>query len=104
VQRRFVRATGLPLAVIRQIERARYATTLLQGGVPILETAARAGYADQAHLTRALRHYIGQTPARLLRPDRDESMSLLFKTAPPPDGTIGDEPAVAAGGRAVPGM
>lgn len=100
VQRRFVRATGLPQAAIRQIERARYATTLLQEGIPILETAARAGYADQAHLTRALRHFIGQTPARLLGADRPESMSFLFKTAPLPDVTMRREPAVAPGGRA----
>jgi hypothetical protein len=100
VQHRFMRATGLRQGAIRQIERARYATTLLQEGVPILETAVRAGYADQAHLTRSLKHYVGQTPARLLRADRPESTSFLFKTGPPPDVTIRDESAVAPGGHA----
>ena len=98
VQHRFVRATGLSQGAIRQIERARYATTLLQQGVPILETAVRAGYADQAHLTRSLKRFIGQTPARLLRPDHPASTSFLFKTDPPPDVTMRDESAVVARG------
>ncbi len=85
VQHRFVRATGLSLGTIRQIERARRATLLLQQGVPIIETALRAGYADQAHLTRSLRRFIGQTPSRLLDPDRAAPTSLLFKTAEVPD-------------------
>lgn len=100
LQRHFVRATGLPHGGIRQIERARHAATLLLGGLPILETAARAGYADQAHLTRALKRFIGQTPARLLGPDRDDAMSLLFKTADQPDAMLDAEPVSAHGGRA----
>ena len=94
VQHRFVRATSLTQGAVRQIERARYATTLLQQGVPILETTARAGYADQAHLTRSLKHFIGQTPARLLRPDHPASTSFLFKTDPQPDDTMRHESAV----------
>jgi Helix-turn-helix domain len=97
VQHRFVRATGLPQRAVRQIERARYATILLQDGLPILETAVRAGYADQAHLTRSLKRFIGQTPAQLARPDNPVSTSFLFKTAQPPDVTIRDEPAVNPG-------
>ena len=96
VQHRFVRATGLSQGTIRQIERARYATTLLQDGVPILETVVRAGYADQAHLTRSLKHFIGQTPARLLRPDHSASTSLLFKTDPPLGVTMPHESAASA--------
>jgi AraC-like DNA-binding protein len=69
VQRRFVRATGLTQGVIRQIARAERAVELLEQGTPILETVARAGYADQAHLTRALRRFIGQTPAQIAATD-----------------------------------
>jgi AraC-like DNA-binding protein len=67
IQRRFLRATGLSRSAIRQIERARQAVTLLEQGVPILETVSQAGYADQPHLTRALKRLMGQTPAQVAR-------------------------------------
>jgi AraC-like DNA-binding protein len=79
-QRHFVQATGVTHAGIRQIERARYATRLLQQGVPILDAVYDAGYFDQAHLTRSLRYYIGQTPAGIGR--GDEQLSFLYKTSP----------------------
>jgi len=82
IQRRFLRATGLTQGSIRQIERARYATTLLQQGVSILDTVAQAGYADQAHLTRSLKHFSGKTPVQIIQKTDPEQMSLLFKTAP----------------------
>ena len=82
VQRRFLRATGLTHGSIRQIERARYATTLLQQGVSIPDTVEQAGYADQPHLTRSLKRLIGKTPAQIIRKTEPEQMSLLFKTAP----------------------
>jgi hypothetical protein len=80
VQRRFLQATGLTQGSIRQIERARYATMLLQGGVSILDTVDLTGYADQAHLTRALKYLIGKTPTQIIRKSEPEQMSLLFKT------------------------
>jgi AraC-like DNA-binding protein len=80
IQRRFLRATGLTQGSIRQIERARYATTLLQQGVSIPDTVAQAGYADQPHLTRSLRHFIGKTPAEIIRKTSPEQLSLLFRT------------------------
>jgi hypothetical protein len=67
VQRRFLHATGLTYQSIRQIERARQAMTLLQQGVPILDTVDQLGYFDQSHLTNALKRYIGHTPAQRLR-------------------------------------
>jgi hypothetical protein len=80
VQRRFVQATGLTQGSIRKIKRARQATLLLQQGVPILDTVERAGYSDQAHLTRALKHLIGKTPAQIINKSEPEQLSLLFKT------------------------
>jgi AraC-like DNA-binding protein len=65
VQRRFLRTTGLTQGTISQIERARYAVSLLRQGHSILDTVALAGYADQPHLTRALKRLIGQTPVQL---------------------------------------
>ena len=82
IQRRVLQATGLTQGSIRQIERARYATTLLHGGVSIFDTVQKAGYADQAHMTRALKHFIGKTPAQIINKSEPEQMSLLFKTEP----------------------
>ena len=38
--------------------------------------AHQAGYYDQAHLTRSLKRWIGQTPARVGRPD--QQLSFLY--------------------------
>ncbi len=78
VQRHFRRTTGLTHGQFRQIERARYATTLLRDGASILDTVHEAGYFDQAHLTRSLKVLIGETPASVIR--RDEQLSFLYKT------------------------
>jgi len=78
LQRHFLRATGLPFGAVRRIERARCATILLREGMPILDVVQQAGYYDQAHLTRSLRHYIGQTPAAISR--GAEQLSFLYKT------------------------
>ena len=77
-QRHFLQATGVPFSTHRQIERARHAARLLQQGTSILDTVYEAGYFDQAHLTRSLRHLIGQTPARMLR--KEEQLSFLYNT------------------------
>jgi hypothetical protein len=82
IQRHFVQATGLTHGMVRQIERARYATILLQQGVSISDTVDLAGYTDQPHLTRSLKQLVGKTPAQIIRKDEPEQMSLLFKTAP----------------------
>lgn len=79
VQRRFLRATGLTRGALSQIDRARHATGLLQQGVSILDTVDQAGYADQPHLTRSLKHFIGLTPAQLLRNRAPEQLSFLSK-------------------------
>jgi hypothetical protein len=65
VQRRFRQATGLTQGTVRQIDRARHAMALLQRGVPILDVVHEAGYYDQPHLTRALKRWLGQTPAQI---------------------------------------
>ena len=66
LQRRFLHVTGLTYKAIQQIERARHALALLQSGIPIPETAFRAGYFDQPHLTRSLKLFAGQTPAQIV--------------------------------------
>ena len=66
IQRRLLHATGLSLRTLRQIERARHALALLEGGASILDTIGLAGYFDQPHLTRSLKHFIGRTPAQIV--------------------------------------
>ena len=65
IQYRFLRSTGLSQRTIRQIERARYAAILLKQGMSILDTVYEAGYSDQPHLTRSLKHFIGYTPSEV---------------------------------------
>lgn len=67
LQYRFVRATGLTHKTIQQIERARRVVSLLERGTPIIDTAFTLGYCDQAHLTNALKRFIGRTPAQIAR-------------------------------------
>ncbi len=85
-QRHILKATGLTQAVIRQIERARYATRLLKECVPILDAVHAAGYFDQAHLTRSLRRFTGLTPAHLVQ--GNEQLSFLYKTDLPGRATM----------------
>ncbi|MBZ0292341.1 MAG: helix-turn-helix domain-containing protein [Anaerolineae bacterium] len=80
VQRRFAQATGMTQSTLHQIQRARRALALLKQGVPILDVVHEAGYADQPHLTRSLKHLIGQTPAQIISEQRTTRLSLLFKT------------------------
>ena len=77
-QRHFLRSTGVTYATFRQIERARYATSLLREGVSILDVVCSVGYFDQAHLTRSLGRFIGETPARIIQ--RQKQLSFLYKT------------------------
>jgi AraC-like DNA-binding protein len=65
VERRVARATGLTRGTIRQIHRAERAVELLGRGVPPLEVARQAGYADQPHMTRWLKRLVGQTPSQI---------------------------------------
>ena len=67
------RSTGLTRRAIGQIERALRAVELVRQGAPLREVAQGAGYADQAHLTRALKRFVGITPRQVL---------LSFKTSP----------------------
>jgi AraC-like DNA-binding protein len=65
VERRVLRATGLTQGAIGQIRRAERAVGLLGRGMSPLEAAGQAGYADQPHLTRSLKRFVGQTPSQV---------------------------------------
>jgi AraC-like DNA-binding protein len=77
-QRHFLRSTGVTYATFRQIERARHATILLREGVSILDVVSHLGYFDQAHLTRSLRRFIGETPTKITQGQKQ--LSFLYKT------------------------
>jgi len=72
VQYRFLQATGLTHRTVQQIERAQHAMTLLRQGASIPDTVYQAGYFDQPHLTRALKRFVGQTPAQIARMSKPE--------------------------------
>jgi hypothetical protein len=80
IQRRFIAATGLTRAAIRQIERARQAAVMLQEGTPVAEVVHELGYFDQPHLARSLTRFVGRTATQLSAPDPAEPLSLLYKT------------------------
>lgn len=77
-QRHFLRTTGLTRAAIRQIKRAREATMLLRDGVSPCDVSHDLGYFDQAHLTRSLTRFVGQTPSQVAR--AEGQLSFLYKT------------------------
>lgn len=63
--RAFVKTTGLtPQAYARQA-RARLARRLIRAGMELAQAASAAGFADQAHMTRALVDQYAATPGRL---------------------------------------
>jgi Helix-turn-helix domain len=65
LQRRVARATGLTRRTIRQIARAEAALDALGRGVSPADAVLAFGYADQAHLIRSVRRFMGQTPAQV---------------------------------------
>ncbi|WP_250004163.1 helix-turn-helix domain-containing protein [Actinoplanes sp. M2I2] len=65
VERRFRAATGLAQGTVRQIERARRASTLLARGDQVADVVTGLDYFDEPHLARALRRYVGRTAAQL---------------------------------------
>ena len=80
MQRRVRRATGLTQSAIRQIERAHDAVDALGQGIAHSDVALELGYADQPHLTRSLRRFIGQTPAQVAHTGRHWSASSPLRS------------------------
>lgn len=80
LQRRFLNATGMSHTDARLIERARNATILLQQGQSFHDVVYEAGYFDQSHLIRGLKHFIGWTPAQLKDRNQSRPLSFLYNT------------------------
>lgn len=70
LQRRVARTTGRSPGDWLRLARVRRAALLLQGPLPLAEVALVCGYADQSHMTNAMRRFLGLSPDRLrARPD-----------------------------------
>lgn len=68
----FRQSTGVPQSFVHQITRARRAVELLQQGYSPLDTAFDLGYADQPHLSRSLKRFVGLTPREIQSPNTSE--------------------------------
>ncbi|MFK0121368.1 helix-turn-helix domain-containing protein [Streptomyces sp. NPDC090994] len=66
LHRRSLAAFGYGPKTLARVLRLRRALALARTGVPLAETAARTGYADQAHLARDVRELTGLPPTELL--------------------------------------
>lgn len=63
----FEKTMGLPPHAYLEGVRIRKACALLDRGETIAATALSAGYADQSHLTKRFRRFLGITPRQYLR-------------------------------------
>lgn len=67
LQRRMLAASGYPPKTLHRILRfQRLLALAARGDAPLSTLALRAGYADQAHMTRELRDLSGRPPTSLL--------------------------------------
>jgi AraC-like DNA-binding protein len=69
VQRQFRRITGMTPHYYAQALRARQAAIMLRQGHPPVTVAHELGYADQFHMTHALKKFVGKTPREIMQED-----------------------------------
>jgi AraC-like DNA-binding protein len=84
VERRIKAWAGLPMRRLRRMQRSEESffqarDAVLNGSVSWAELAARAGYADQAHLCRETREITGHTPAELARVSDDDESYWIYR-------------------------
>ena len=65
MERRFREYVGVPPKAVGQIARLQRALYLQDSGVPLAQVATRAGFHDQAHLTRGIKAMTGLSPRPL---------------------------------------
>lgn len=73
LQRHFLKTTGLTHNYLQQIYRANEAVALIKGGKSLPQVALEAGYADQPHMTRWLKHIIGSSPGDIAKQGKEPS-------------------------------
>ncbi|MGW1892925.1 helix-turn-helix domain-containing protein [Streptomyces sp. NPDC002004] len=66
LHRRSLAAFGYGPKILARVLRLQRALALARSGVPLAETAARAGFADQAHLARDVRELAGAPVTELI--------------------------------------
>lgn len=75
LQRLVGAGSGRPPAYWLALARLRRTALRLEPGRPLADLAAAQGYADQAHMSRAFRHWLGMTPTALRQ--SPERLALL---------------------------
>jgi AraC-like DNA-binding protein len=65
--RAFQKEVGLPPHVYLENVRVNRARDLLLRGLPITDVSAAVGYADQSHLTKRFKRFLGMTPGQVAR-------------------------------------
>ena len=76
LQRLVLRETGRSPVYWLQLARVRRAGRAVFGTKPLAEIAFEHGYADQAHMSRAFRRWLGSSPAALQK-DIQQARALL---------------------------
>jgi AraC-like DNA-binding protein len=61
----FAREVGLPPKVFARLARFERAVRLLRAGGDLADVAYACGYADQPHMNRDFRAFLGAPPSRL---------------------------------------
>jgi AraC-like DNA-binding protein len=87
LHRRSLAAFGYGPATLRRVLRFRRAMALLDAGVAPADAAARAGYADQPHLSREVRALGGASPARVAGAAAQPAGSVANRSIPVPSGS-----------------
>jgi hypothetical protein len=71
-----------PVILVTRLGLAHVAAALLERGVPVLDVVHEAAYFDQSHMTRSLKRFLGQTPARIARGEAHVcAIAHLYKTS-----------------------
>ncbi|WP_299404101.1 helix-turn-helix domain-containing protein [Acaryochloris sp. IP29b_bin.148] len=65
LQRTITSQTGQPPRFWLQLARVRQAAQALQTSLPLIDIANAHGYADQAHMSRDIKHWLGLSPTEL---------------------------------------
>lgn len=78
LQRLIVSQTGQPPSFWLQLARVRQTALALKTSMPLVDIAHAHGYADQAHMSRAIKHWLGVSPTNLAPEQFDRLMDLGY--------------------------
>ena len=93
IARGFQQQFGVTAAQFRSEARGRRALAdIRRGDVPLARLAAGHGYADQAHMTRAIRNLVGSTPGALRKGSECENAGRRERYGDQDNGQISTTP------------